>query len=474
MLSMQARGAFSAAQNRKSLMLKLARLTSLAAFFALLSLNSTAISADKSQPNVIIIVADDLGYGDLGFQGGKDVSTPNLNRLAQSGTRCTNGYVNCPVCSPTRAALVTGRYQQRFGHEFNPGQQQDEEARAKFGLPTTEVTIANQFKKAGYHTGQVGKWHLGFNTQFQPLQRGFDESFSFLGGAHPYFPPESGGKAGIFRNGEEIHEPEYLTDAFGREGASYIERNAKQPFFLLLTFNAVHAPLDAQKDKLEQFKEISDSKRRSYAAMLSSMDDAVGRVLNQLDKSAIAQNTLIFFISDNGGPTQANGSQNTPLNGVKATVWEGGIRVPFVVSWPGVIPANATYDQPVIAHDIFATASAAVGVGLPEGRVIDSVNLLPYLKGENTSAPHEALFWRFGEQQAVRKGNFKLLRLRDGNEHLFDLSKDVGEKIDLLAQYPDIAKQLRADYETWNAQLVEPLWKQGGGRQAGQQRRRQK
>ena len=473
MLSTQTRSAFCAAHNRKSLMLKLARLAVLAAFFSLMSLHSTGYSADQARPNVLIIVADDLGYGDLGFQGGKDVPTPHLNRLAQGGTRCTNGYVNCPVCSPTRAALVTGRYQQRFGHEFNPGQQQDQEARANFGLPTTEVTIADQFKKAGYHTGQVGKWHLGFNKKFQPLQRGFDESFCFLGGAHPYFPPENGGKSGIFRNGEEIQEPEYLTDAFGREGASYIERNASKPFFLLLTFNAVHNPQDAQKEKLEQFKDISDSKRRSYAAMLSSMDDAVGRVLSQLNQSAVAQNTLIFFISDNGGPTNANGSQNSPLNGVKATVWEGGIRVPFVVSWPGVIPANATYEKPVIAHDIFATASAAIGAGLPEGRVIDSVNLLPYLKGENASSPHEALFWRFGEQQAVRKGNFKLLRLRDGNEHLFDLSKDIGEKNDLLAEYPDIAKQLRADFETWNAQLVSPLWKQGGGRQARQQARTQ-
>ena len=434
----------------------------------ILILNEIAISADAYRPNVLVIVADDLGYGDLGFQGGKDVPTPHLDRLAAGGTRCTNGYVNCPVCSPTRAALLTGRYQQRFGHEFNPGQQQDAAARDAFGLPTTEITLGNQFKNAGYRTGQVGKWHLGFSERFLPAQRGFDESFGFLGGAHTYLPAKEGAKSGIFRNGQEVHESEYLTDAFAREGASFIERNAPNPFLLLLTFNAVHAPLDTRPDKLEQFKQISDPKRRSYAAMLSSLDDAVGRVLSQLEKSGVAEKTLVFFISDNGGPTQANGSLNTPLNGVKATVWEGGIRVPFVVRWPGHVPENKTYDQPVIALDIFATASAAAGAALPADRVIDSVNLLPYLTGENHSAPHDALYWRFGEQHAIRQGDYKLLKLRNGEEHLFDLSKDTSEKQDLLSERPDVAQQLRGEYAKWNSQLVSPLWAQGGGRRAPQ------
>lgn len=430
---------------------------------------TSAFGADSPRPNVVVIVADDLGYGDLGFQGGKDIPTPHLDQLAQGGTRCTSGYVSCPVCSPTRAGLLTGRYQQRFGHEFNPGQQQDPVAHEAFGLPTTEITLANQFKVAGYKTGQVGKWHLGFSERFLPNQRGFDESFGFLGGAHTYLPPATQKKNGIFRNGQEITENEYLTDAFGREGAAFIERNAASPFFLLLTFNAVHAPLDTKPEKLEQFKQITDEKRRSYAAMLSSLDDAVGRVLSQLDKSKVTENTLVFFISDNGGPTQANASRNTPLNGVKATVWEGGIRVPFVVRWPGHVPAGKTYDQPVIALDVFATASAAIGVDLPKDRVIDSINLLPHLSGEAKTPPHDALYWRFGEQYAIRKGPYKLLKLRTGEEHLFDLSQDVGEQKDLIADRAEIVTQLRADYAAWNSQLKKPLWPQGQG--GGGQRR---
>ena len=429
-------------------------------------IQAVSSAEDAKRPNVLVIVADDLGYGDLGFQGGTDVPTPHLNALATGGTRCTNAYVSCPVCSPTRAGLLTGRYQQRFGHEFNPGQQQDEAAREAFGLPLTEITLANQLKRAGYKTGIVGKWHLGFSQRFLPAQRGFDESFGFLGGAHTYLPATEGKKSGIFRNGEEIDETEYLTDAFAREGVSFIERNAPNPFFLYLTFNAVHAPLDTRPDKLEQFKHITDSKRRSYAAMLSSLDDAVGRVLGQLDKSGVAQNTVVFFISDNGGPTQANGSLNTPLNGVKATVWEGGIRVPFVVRWPGQVPADQTYDQSVIAIDIFATASAVAGVELPKDRVIDSVNLLPHLKGEVTTAPHESLYWRFGEQHAIRKGSYKLLKLRNGEEHLFDLKQDIGEKRDLLGERAEIAADLRADFAKWNSQLAKPLWGQGGARRA--------
>lgn len=445
---------------------------SLYPFAAILVFTSVAPAADAARPNVLIIVADDLGYGDLGFQGGQDVPTPNLDGLAKSGTRCSNGYVNCPVCSPTRAALLTGRYQTRFGHEFNPGQQQEAE-RDAFGLPLGETTIADQFKKVGYRTGQVGKWHLGFSERFQPLQRGFDESFGFLGGAHAYYPAKGGGKSGVYRNGVEIREESYLTDAFAREAAAYIDRNSAKPFFLLLTFNAVHAPLNSRPDKLEQFKAIADEKRRAYAAMLSAMDDAVGQVLGQLEKSGVDQNTLVFFISDNGGPTQANGSLNTPLSGVKATVWEGGIRVPFVVRWPGQIPAGAVYDRPVIALDIFATASAAIGAELPQGKVIDSVNLLPFLKGEIKAAPHEALYWRFGQQHAIRKGDHKLLRLKDGKEHLFDLAQDVGEKNDLIASNAQLAQELRDSYDKWNAEQAAPQWKQGNAQQAQRQARRQ-
>lgn len=421
--------------------------------------SSLLTAADAARPNVLVIVADDLGYHDPGFQGGTDIPTPNLDGLAKDGTRCTSGYVSCPVCSPTRAGLLTGRYQQRFGHEFNPGPPAETEGTKKnVGLPTTEITLANQLKQAGYHTGLVGKWHLGNAKRFQPAQRGFDESFGFLGGAHTYLPAKEDAKSGIFRNGVEINEPEYLTDAFGREGAAFIEKNSANPFFLYLTFNAVHVPLDTKPEKLEQFKSISDPKRRSYAAMLSSLDDAVGKVLGQLEKSKVSENTLVFFISDNGGPTKGNASDNAPLNGVKATVWEGGIRVPYIVKWPGQIPAGKTYDQPVISLDIFPTVAAVAGTELPKDRTIDGVNLLPYLKGEVTTSPHESLFWRFGEQSAVRKGQYKLLTLRSGEKHLFDLSQDIGEKNDLLKDQPELAEKLQAEFAAWNAQLASPLW----------------
>ena len=428
-----------------------------ATFFSALS---SLWADDAARPNVVVIVADDLGYSDPGFQGGKEIPTPHLDGLANGGTRCTSGYVSCPVCSPTRAGLVTGRYQQRFGHEFNPGPNADGERLKNFGLPTTEITIADQLKKVGYHTGLVGKWHLGSSQRFLPAQRGFDESFGFVGGAHTYLTAKLGEKSGILRNGEEVAEKEYLTDAFGREAVQFIERNAAKPFFLLLTFNAVHAPLDTKPDKLEQFKHITDSKRQSYAAMLSSLDDNVGRVLGQLDKSQVAQNTLVFFISDNGGPTKANASINAPLNGVKATVWEGGIRVPYVVRWPGQIPAGKTYDQPVISLDIFPTIAVATGAAIPTDRQIDGVNLLPYLKGSVTTPPHEALYWRFGDQTAIRSGQYKYLTLRTGEQHLFDLSKDIGEQHDLLKEQPELATRLKSEFAAWNGQLATPLWDQ--------------
>jgi len=422
------------------------------------SMNQQQLSAaEANRPNILVIVADDLGYGDLGFQGGKDIPTPHLDRLAQSGTKLTNGYVTCPVCSPTRAALYTGRYQQRFGHEFNPGPGRgasDEE----FGLPLSETTLPSLLQKNGYHTGLVGKWHQGFAPKFHPQERGFTEFYGFLGGAHTYTSEGKQPRGGIYRGKEVIEEPEYLTDAFGREAVSFVQRNAAKPFLLFLTFNAVHTPLETSAAKEAAFQSIVDEKRRKYARMLSSLDDSVGRVLDQLDQSQVAQNTLIFFISDNGGPTQANGSQNTPLKGVKGTAWEGGIRVPFVVRWPGKVPAGQTYDQPAISLDIFASVIAATGIPAPANHPLDGVDLIPYLNHQKTTPPHSELYWRFGEQQAIRKGNYKLLRLRTGEEQLFDLAQDIGEQTNLLTEKPEITKELRADYERWNAELREPLW----------------
>ncbi|MDH7601668.1 MAG: sulfatase [Armatimonadota bacterium] len=408
------------------------------------------------RPNILVIVADDLGYADLGIQGCKDVPTPNIDSIGRNGVRFTNGYVPCPVCSPTRAGLQTGRYQQRFGHEFNPGNNPG----PNFGLPLTEITIANRLKKAGYATGLVGKWHLGFAPEFHPLKRGYDEFFGFLGGAHSYFfkDPQPVNNA-ILRGTEPVTEDTYLTDAFAREAVAFIKKHAGHPFFLMLCFNAIHTPMQATEKYLRRFRHISDPKRQTMAAMLSAMDDAVGDVLNALRSANIYDNTLIFFISDNGGPTAANASRNDPLSGYKGQVLEGGIRVPFLMQWRKRIPAGKTYDYPVIALDIHPTCVAAAGIDLGRlgGKPLDGVDLLPYVTGKKNGPPHEHLFWRYGTQSAVRSGRWKLVRMQDGTR-LFDLETDIAEQRDLYKERPSIAHELEQAFEKWNSQLIQPLW----------------
>jgi arylsulfatase A-like enzyme len=435
-----------------------------AALFGLVSA-LPALAADTARkPNVVILLADDLGYADTGFQGCKDIPTPHLDALAKSGVRCTSGYVSGPYCSPTRAGLMTGRYQTRFGHEFNPGGRDP-------GLPVSETTTADRMKAAGYVTGLVGKWHLGAAPKFHPQKRGFDEYFGFLGGQHAYFP---GMGAPIYRGTEEVAEKEYLTDAFAREAVAFIDRHKKEPFFLYLAFNAVHTPMQATDDGLKKFASITDKRRRTYDAMTSSMDDAIGKVMAKLRAEKLEEDTLIFFFSDNGGPTMKgttiNGSINTPLRGSKRTTLEGGVRVPFVVSWKGKLPAGKTYDLPVIQLDILPTALAAAGVEAKAEWKLDGVNLLPYLGGKNKAAPHETLYWRLGEQMAIRRGDWKLVRYDpavDGETgkatpyRLYNLAKDVGEKDDLAGKEPARVKELEAVWKKWNAELARPLWGPG-------------
>ena len=426
---------------------------------------SPAASAAERQPNVIIIVGDDMGYADVGFHGCQDIPTPHLDSLAAGGVRCTNGYVSGPYCSPTRAGLLTGRYQTRFGHEFNPS------GGGERGLPLSETTIADRLKAAGYKTGLVGKWHLGGDDAHHPNARGFDEFFGFLAGAHTYWAEKG---APIFRNRDEVKETAYLTDAFGREAAAFVERHKDEPFFLYLAFNAVHTPMDAQEERLAKFGKIADPKRRKYAAMMSAMDDAIGEVLAQVEADGLSDNTLIFFISDNGGPTMSttatNGSINAPLRGSKRTTLEGGVRVPFLVKWPGKLPAGKVYDQPVIQLDATRTALEAAGVDTASDEKLEGVALLPYLTGENNDAPHDALFWRFGPQMAIRQGDWKLVKydpVVDGGKkgatdaRLYNLAEDISEEDNLIAEEPEKAKELQAAWEEWNKSNVPPLWGQG-------------
>lgn len=413
-------------------------------------------AAPARKPNIVLILADDLGYGELGVQGSTDVPTPNIDSLAANGVRFTNGYVSCPVCSPTRAGLMTGRYQERFGHEFNPGPA--EQADSVFGLSLTEVTIADRLKSLGYTTGMFGKWHLGYRPEFHPQKRGFDEFFGFLGGAHSYLDPLERTANPILRGSEAVKQITFLTEDIAREGVSFIERRQKEPFFLYLPFNAVHAPMEATEKYLARFGSIQNPRRRTFAAMLSALDDAVGSVLSKLRETKLLENTLIFFVSDNGGPTPNTTSANGPLRGYKAQVLEGGIRVPFLIQWQGRLPAGKIYDQPVIALDIHPTAVAAGGGSIPAKAGLDGVNLLPYLTGAVKAPPHDRLMWRFSPQSAIRMGDWKLVRLGDGAPQLFNLAQDIAEKNDLAASQPDRVKQLEAAYAAWNAQLAEPRW----------------
>ena len=416
------------------------------------------------RPNVLWIVGDDLGYGDVGFHGCKDIPTPHLDALAANGMRFTDGYVSGPYCSPTRAALLTGRYQQRFGHEFNPGGNAE-------GMPTTEKTLAEHLQSVGYKTGLVGKWHLGNTPNRRPLRRGFDEFFGFLGGAHSYFEAE-----GILRGDRPAEAIDYATDAFGKEAVAFIQTHRDEPWFLNLAFNAVHTPMHATEDRLRKFASIEDPQRRKYAAMMSAMDDAIGAVQTALKATGQDRRTLIAFISDNGGPTMQgvtiNGSNNAPLRGSKRTTLEGGVRVPFLLSFPGVIQPGE-YRKPVIQIDLCATALAACQVPIQAEWKLDGVDLIPYITGANQSTPHDALFWRFGPQMAIRKGDWKLVRYdlaADGQSpgggprarvtaaKLYDLSKDLHEDHDLIEQKPEIAQALQADWDAWNASNIAPLW----------------
>jgi len=418
--------------------------------------------AEAAKPNILIIFGDDMGYADVGFHGCKDIPTPNLDALAASGVRFTSGYVSGPYCSPTRAGMLTGRYQTRFGHEFNPDGPGN-------GLPLTEKTLADRLKPAGYATGLVGKWHLGAQLDYHPLKRGFDEFFGFMGGAHSYVQ-----SAGIWRGTNRVPDIDYTTDEFGREAVAFIERHKREPWFLYLAFNAVHTPMEATDDRLAKFSSVTDEKRRTYNAMMLAMDEAIGRVRKKLAESGLETNTLVCFIADNGGPVMAstaqNASRNTPLRGGKRTTLEGGVRVPFLMSWAGRLKPSV-YSQPVIQLDLNATALAIAGVKPQADWKLEGVDLMPYLAGEKAGAPHDALYWRFGEQWAVRAGDFKLVQY-DGNADtmsgkrnqpvstvkLYNLAKDIGETTDLAATMPEKVKELQAKWNAWNAANEKARW----------------
>ena len=454
--------------------------TSLIHTLALVAIAALLSSSANAKPNILVILADDLGYGELSCQGfTKQIPTPNIDSIAKNGVRFTSGYVSGPYCSPTRAGFMTGRYQQRFGHEFNPGPA--EAAVENFGLPLTEKTVGDRLKAAGYATGWFGKSHLGYKPPFHPLKRGFDEYFGFLGGAHSYLDA-AGDKANpILKGTEPVNNIGYTTEAFGQYAVDFIAKHKSDPWFCYLPFNAVHAPMESTATYLERFSSIEDKRRRAYCAMESAMDDAIGKVLAQIRANGQEENTLIFFFADNGGPTPSTTSGNGPLRGFKAQTWEGGIRVPFMMQWKGKIPAGKVDDRPVIQLDIHPTALAAAGASAPADAKFDGVNLLPYVTGEKSGAPHEALYWRFGQQIALRAGDWKIVKGagmagvaggRAGKAdttgaELYNVTKDIGEKENLAAKNPDKLKELAALWDQWNAGNIEAAWGPGSRAKAG-------
>jgi len=422
-------------------------------------------SSHSERPNLVLIVTDDQGYWDVGFNGCTDIPTPNIDRIAHEGARFAHGYVSYPVCGPSRAGFMTGRYQGRFGFRNNPTLNPSD---PMAGLPVEEDNIAEVLDRVGYHSGIIGKWHLGTHPKFRPNVQGFDEFYGFVAGGHRYFPEdliyediESVDRKGgwyntkLRRNDVAVETDEYLTDELSHEAVDFIARNHADPFFLYVAYNAPHTPMQASQKYLDRFDHIKDPLRKTYAAMVSAVDDGVGRILAELSRHNLDENTLVVFISDNGGAGN-NGSINTPLRGTKGTLYEGGMHVPFALRWTGHVPAGLVYQHPVSSLDILGTMAGVTGVEIAAERPLDGVNLIPYLTGERDEAPHEYLFWemiRSGDA-AVRHGDDKLkVAYKTDTTELFDLGEDLGETTDLATAERRKAERLRKELRQWTQQL---------------------
>lgn len=438
-----------------------------------------AIQAQE-KPNFIVIVADDLGYADVGFTGCKDIQTPNIDRLANNGVVFNNAYVTHPYCGPSRAALITGRYQARFGMEinltFSPFDMQN-------GLPVSEKTFADRLKPAGYHTGVIGKWHLGAAYPFHPNNRGFDYFYGFLAGGHSYFPESvdttwplytkkgtadysanEGCYWPLVRNNNTAEFNEYLTTALSRDAAKFVTES-KDPFCLYLAYNAPHSPLEAPKELIAKYAHIKHKERRVYAAMIDAMDQGIGMVVDALEKSGKLDNTVIFFLSDNGGIVNHSRPENEPrldhndwgdnfpFRGGKGSLLEGGHHVPFFVHWPKGLKSGIKYDLPISSLDIAATM-VALGNGDTNGEKLEGVNLVPFVQGKSKAVPHEALFWRMdsGSSWAVRTPEAKYFKMGKENPVLVDIKKDPYESKNVIENKLDERKRLAKLWNEWNAQ----------------------
>ena len=422
-----------------------------------LSVLATWTLGASARPNIVFILADDLGYGDLGCYGCEDVQTPNLDRLATEGVRFTDYYANGAVCTPTRAAFMTGRYQQRLGLEDAVTYQE-----MGRGLPEDGQTVADALRGAGYATGLVGKWHLGYDFERRPLQQGFDSFFGFLGGNHHYFQHmDRIGVPDLWLGNESVEREGYTTDLLTAEALAFLAKHREQPFFLYLAHAAPHFPWQGPDDanKLVEPKKKSwqEGDRETYAAMVERLDQGIGQVLHQLDELGLRESTLVVFSSDNGGHTH---SRNAPMRDFKGTIWEGGTRVPCIARWPGHLPAGATTSQVAITMDWTATFRRIAGLGTdPAGE--DGLDLLPILIGDEPTR-ERTLFWRITnrrsrktveEGRAVRRGSWKFIEEANGEKSLFDLGIDVGEAHNVIGQHPDLVLDLTGALDAWEERI---------------------
>lgn len=418
------------------------------------------------RPNIVLLFADDAGYADFGFQGSPHFKTPHLDRLAESGVLLSQFYVTGATCGPSRAGLLTGKYQQRFGFEENnvPGvmSQSSKLLGEDMGLPLHLRTMGNYLQQLGYRTAVFGKWHMGVADRYHPLKRGFHEFYGFRGGARSYFAygkPQQIQRANWLERGFEGYEEHkgYLTSVLSDEACVFIERNKDRPFFAYVSFNAVHAPMHTDPQDKDVFAELTGTRRKA-AQMMLSLDRACGQIITKVHELGLAESTLIVFANDNGGPMDRNGSSNYPFSGVKATQLEGGIRVPGIVAWPGKLAAGSEYDKPLSTLDLVPTFIKAGGGDPACIAGLDGVDMIPYLLGDNQERPHQTLYWKMETRAAIRDGDWKMLRFPDRPAELYHLTADPAEQNNLAVQHPDRVKMFYKKLFTWELTLERPLF----------------
>jgi len=438
-------------------------------------INKVYAQEKGDKPNIIIIYADDMGFGDVGYNGCDDISTPNIDKLASNGIQFTQGYVSASVCAPSRAGLLSGIYQQRFGLGENCSASgwPDSEISQGSGIPE-EITIAPELlKNCGYRTGMVGKWHLGMADSKRPNAKGFDYFYGFLNGSHSYYESklEMGKKKGLwplFNNNEPTLFDGYLTEVFTQKAIEYIQSDINQPYFLYLSYNAVHHPWEVPDEYIQRVSHIKLPNRRKFAAMVLALDDGVGEVVNTIKTRGEEENTIVIFISDNGSPKGQAKTDNPNdymsstggLRGWKGDTYEGGIRVPFIIKWPQQLKP-AVYSKPVSNLDILPTLLGELKI--ETDIKFDGVNLMPHLQGDNTKAPHEILYWRRGNDYAIRQGDWKLCYNDRGattidKRELFNLAEDPYETSNLISEFPQVAMELQTIFDNWDGRLPNSKW----------------